>query len=147
MHYSSAMSGAVSSAKPDASVWQEIISTDAKFNLYRINNNSQLSKNLPQHGRYFANFRRFSTLLKPSRDALHASPHPASSRERHEVPRRAGSSESAPSLLEPAHTDPRKQVRRHGQPKHAQPVQPGRPPRLQSRLKSAQRRLTVRTGT
>jgi len=28
-------------------IWQEILSSDAKFNLYRINNNSQLSKYAP----------------------------------------------------------------------------------------------------
>lgn len=40
MNYSSANSGSVN--KTDTGVWQEIISTDAKYNLYRINNNSQL---------------------------------------------------------------------------------------------------------
>ena len=30
----------------NGNVWQDIISSDAKFNLYRINNNSQLSRKL-----------------------------------------------------------------------------------------------------
>lgn len=43
MNYSSVISSI--SNKPDpinSGIWQEILSTDAKFNLYRINNNSQL---------------------------------------------------------------------------------------------------------
>lgn len=46
MNYSSAINNSMTpnSSKPQDSsiVWQEIISADAKFNLYRINNNSQL---------------------------------------------------------------------------------------------------------
>lgn len=45
MNYSSVISS-IGNNKPEqtnSGIWQEIISTDAKFNLYRINNNSQLS--------------------------------------------------------------------------------------------------------
>ena len=46
MNYSSSVLNGATNTKPDnaSTVWQEIVSSDAKFNLYRINTNSQLSK-------------------------------------------------------------------------------------------------------
>ncbi len=46
MNYSTAASSSVGNTAVDGAVWQEILSTDAKYNLYRINNNSQLSNKL-----------------------------------------------------------------------------------------------------
>ena len=49
MNYSSSVLNGATNTKPDnaSTVWQEIVSSDAKFNLYRINNNSQLSNKSP----------------------------------------------------------------------------------------------------
>lgn len=44
MNYSTSVSSSIGGTVVDGAVWQEILSTDAKYNLYRINNNSQLSK-------------------------------------------------------------------------------------------------------